>query len=132
MDARMLGVVGTAAARFEIGFVAVERFADCERAAFVDGLAGLPPGKRARRVDRLPVVQDGGRARGFEIISDRDAFNPLSAAVGNADRPCAGPGVASVAEMDARADRGSSTVSCAPRACGGRLGFRACRRAAWA
>jgi hypothetical protein len=47
MNARMLGVVWTAATREQIPFVERERFADGERAAFVNGLAGLPPCQRA-------------------------------------------------------------------------------------
>src|SRR5262249_6270773 len=106
MQPRVFRVVGGAAARDQIFLVERERFADGERAAFVDGLAGLPPGERPRRVDRAPIVQDGGRTSRFEIVGERDALHPLSTAVGNAYGPRAAACVAPVAEMDARADRG--------------------------
>src|SRR5262249_17249992 len=66
MDARVLRVVPTAAARNQILFVERERFAHGERAAFVEGVAGLTARERPRPVDGLPVVQDGRRARDFE------------------------------------------------------------------
>jgi len=55
MHARMLGVVRTAAAREQIPFVERERFADGERAAFVDGLAGLTARERASSFEGLPI-----------------------------------------------------------------------------
>src|SRR6516162_4604042 len=106
MEARVPRVVGTAAARDQILFVERERFADGERTAFVDGLAGLPPCERARLIDGLPIVQDGGRTGRFEIIGERDALNPLGTVLGDAHAPRACGGVAPVAEMDAGADRG--------------------------
>src|SRR5262249_26403770 len=106
MDARVLGVVRTAAAREQILFVERERLAHGERAAFVDGFAGLPPGERPRLVDGLPVGQYGGRRCGLKIVGERDALHPFRATVGDAHRPRACPGVAAVAEMDAGAERG--------------------------
>src|SRR5262249_20233590 len=106
MDARMLGVIGAAAARFEIGFVAVERFADADRAAFIIGSAGLPPCECPRLIDRLTIRKDVWRGRGFKIIGEGDFLDPLGTAVGYAHAPRACPGVAPVAEMDAGADRG--------------------------
>src|SRR5262249_51274682 len=106
MDARMLGVIGAAAARFEIGFVAVERFADADRAAFIIGSAGLPPCECPRLIDRLPIRKDVWRGRGFKIIGEGDFLDPLGTAVGYAHAPRACPGVAPVAEMDAGADPG--------------------------
>src|SRR5262249_28541249 len=105
MQPRGLGVVGPTAARDQSFLIERERFGDGERAAFVDGLAGLTPGKRARLIDGLPIVQDGGRAREFEIVGERDPLDPLSPAVGDADRPCACAFVAPVAQGDAGTDR---------------------------
>ena len=101
MEPRVPGIVGIAAARLEIGFVAFERFRDGQRTAFVDGFAGLPPGERASGVKRLPIRKDVRRARTLEIISERDLLNPLGTAVGHPHRPCACPGVAAIAERDA-------------------------------
>src|SRR5262245_53938347 len=105
MQPRVLRVVGTAAARDQIFLVERERFADGERAALVDGIAGLPPRQRPRLIDGLPIGQDGGRARGFEIVGERDPLDPLCPAVGDADRPCASAFVAPVAQADAGTDR---------------------------
>src|SRR5215831_20036846 len=106
MDARVPRVVRTAPSRDQIGFVAVERFADGERAAFVDGLAGLPPCERARLIDRLPKGKDVRRGSGFKIIGEGDFLDPLGTAVGNPHRPRSGGLVSPVPEMDAGADRG--------------------------
>ena len=104
MQAHVAHIVGITAARLEIGFVAVERFGDCRRTAFVDGFAGLPPGERAGGVERLPIRKDVRRARAFKIISERDLLSLLGTAVGHPHRPCACPGVAAVAERDAGRD----------------------------
>src|SRR5947209_7181267 len=101
MQAYVPHVVGIAAARLEIGFVAVKHFGDSQRTAFVDDFAGLPPRERAGSVDRLPIRKDVRRARAFEIISERDLLGPLGTAVGHPHRPGACPGVAAVAERDA-------------------------------
>src|SRR2546425_7563436 len=101
MQAHVAHVVGITAARLEIGFVAVERFGDGQRTAFVDGFAGLPPGECAGSVERLPIRKDVRRARAFEIISERDLLSPLGTAVGHPHRPCACPRVAAVAQRDA-------------------------------
>src|SRR6516164_9116895 len=60
--------------------------------------------KLAVVTDGFPIVQDGGRARGFEIVGERDPLDPLRPAVGDADRPCARGFVAPVAQGNAGAD----------------------------
>src|SRR5262249_60895804 len=106
MEARVLRVVPTAAARDQIFFVERERFADGERAAFVDGFAGLPPSERASLIDGLPIGQDMRRACGFEIVGERNTLDPFDPAVGDADPPSARAFIAPVAERYAGAVRG--------------------------
>src|SRR5262249_56218526 len=106
MDARMLGVIGAAAARFEIGFVAVERFADADRAACIICSAGLPPCECARLVDRLPIGKDVWRGSGFKIIGEGDFLDPLGTTLGDPHRPRSGGLGSSGPPMNARAERG--------------------------
>src|SRR6516162_7872103 len=87
MDARALRVVDVAAARPQISLVAVERLADRQRSTLVGNVAGLAARKLSRRVDGLPIGED-------------------RVAVGRADAPGPGAGVAAIAEPDARAYRG--------------------------
>src|SRR5215831_9666600 len=104
MEARVLGIVRTTAARSQIGFVAVERFSHGDGAAFVDGVAGLPPRERARLVDGLQVGEDVWRAGRLEIVGERHALDPLGTAVGDAHRPGTCASVAAIAERDAGAN----------------------------
>src|SRR5262249_49247591 len=101
VNARVLRVVGAAAAREQIFFVERKRFTDGDRAAFIVGSAGLPPGERASRVHSLPIVQDAGWGGRFEIVRERKLFDPLGTAVGDADAPRPCSFVAPVAQVNA-------------------------------
>src|SRR5262249_39639860 len=79
--------------------------------------------ERPRLVDGLPVVQDGRRARGFEIIREGDFLDPFGTAVGDADRPRSAALVSAVAEMDAGADRGPVGVLTHRELAAGSWGF---------
>src|SRR6516165_7888570 len=103
MGARVLGIVRIPAACDQIFFVEPERFADGQRPALVHGVAGLTTRQRTGHVNRLPIGKDVWRARGLEIIGDRDALDPLGPAVGDAHAPRACASVAPVAEMNAGA-----------------------------
>src|SRR5262249_60890076 len=103
MGARVLGIVRIPASCDQIFFVERERVADGQRPALVPGVAGLPTRQRTGHVNRLPIGKDVWRARGLEIVGDRDALDPLGPAVGDAHAPRACASVAPVAEMNAGA-----------------------------
>ena len=104
MDAWVLGIVRIPATRDQIFLVQRERFGDGQRSALVDGVSGLTTRQRTGQVNRLPIGKDVWRARGLEIVGDRDALDPLGTGVGDAHGPRAAARVAPVAEMDAGAD----------------------------
>src|SRR6516165_6638218 len=107
MDARALRVVDVAAARPQISLVAVERLADRQRSTLVGNVAGLAARKLSRRVDGLPIGEDRAPVARLQIVGDRNPLYPVGAvAVGRADAPGPGAGVAAIAEPDARAYRG--------------------------
>src|SRR5262249_8132130 len=124
MDARMLCVVGAAAARLEIDCIAVKRFGDGQRAAFVYGVAGLTARERPRLIDRLPIGQHRAAVGALKIVGERDALHPLGAAVGDADRPRSAALVSAVAEVDAGADRRPVRFLAYGEAAAGSWGFK--------
>src|SRR5262249_30998885 len=65
----------------EIALVAVECFADRKRAVRVIG-AGLTACQRPRHVDCLPVGQDVLAVRGFKIVGQPDALDPVRTLAG--------------------------------------------------
>ena len=71
--------IGTPA--FEIVLVAIERFADRDRAIRIIS-AGLTARKRPRRVDCLPVGQNMLAVGGFKIVGQSDALNPVGTLAG--------------------------------------------------
>ena len=105
MSAHAIGVLRIGTAAVEITLVAVERFADRDRAVRVIG-AGLTARQPSRNVDGLPIGQNMLAVGGFKIVDQPDALDPIGAvAVGTAYAPGARPGVAPVAQADAGADR---------------------------
>src|SRR6516164_11736001 len=106
MDARALRVVEVAAARPQIGLVAVERLADRQRSALVGNVAGLAACKLSRRVDGLPIGEDRAPVARLQIVGKRNPLDPVGAvAVGRAHAPGAGTSIAPVAQRDAGAYR---------------------------
>src|SRR5262245_15990288 len=107
MQAGALGVVGVAAARDQIGFVAGQRFGDSDRAAVVGIIAWLAAGELSGGVESLPIGEHRAAVARFQIIGERDALDPFgTVAVGDANGPGASPGVAAVAHGDAGREPG--------------------------
>ena len=105
MPAHAIRVLRIGTAAFEIALVAVERFADRDRAVRIIG-AGLTACQRPRYIDGLPISQNVLAVRGFKIVGQSDALDPVGAvAVGATYGPGAAPDVAPVAQPDAGRDR---------------------------
>ena len=76
MPAHAIGVLRIGTTAFEIALVAVERFADRDRAVRVIG-AGLTARQRPRHVDCLPVGQNVLAVGGFKIVGQPDSLDPV-------------------------------------------------------
>ncbi len=81
VPAHAIGVLRIGSPAFEIALVAVERFADRKRAVRVIG-AGLTACQRPGHVDCLPVGQDVLAVRGFKIVGQPDALDPVHTLAG--------------------------------------------------
>src|SRR5262249_26565516 len=103
VQAGALGVVGVAAARDQVALVAVDRFAERDRAAVITGIvAGLAAGELARRLLRLPGGEHGAAVGGLEIVAQPDFFDPVDAGAGGAHIPGARALVAPGADENVR------------------------------
>ena len=122
MPAHAVRVLRIGTTTFEIALVAVERFADCDRAVRIIG-AGLTARQRPRHVDRLPVGQNVFAVCGFKIVGQRDFLDPVCTLSDATYGPRAAADVAPIAQLNAGRDRRVIGLAAYLQATAGGRGF---------